>query len=332
MKEYHVYGLGNALVDTEFKVSDELLKTLSIDKGVMTLVNAEQHHQLLKHLYQHCPEHKRASGGSAANTIIAVSYFGGKTFYSCRTANDEMGDFYLEDLQRAGVATAKLVTRPTGITGKCLVMVTPDAERTMHTFLGITETFTKEDIVEEALIAAEYLYIEGYMVTSSSNRAATIHARELAQRHGVKIALTFSDPNMVNFFKEGLNAMLGAKVDLLFCNEKEALSWANTEDLTTAVAALKKIATSFAITLGSKGALVYDGENLIPIASHPVRAIDTNGAGDMFAGAFLYAITHGHSYKAAGQLASLAAATVVMQFGPRLPAEAHRSILNQILK
>lgn len=329
-KKYHVYGIGNALVDMEFEVHDEFFSKNAIDKGVMTLVDEARQHQLISHLDAF--EGKKACGGSAANTIIAVSYFGGKAFYSCKVAKDDLGDFYIRDLQAAGVdSNLANGSRKDGITGKCLVMVTPDAERTMNTFLGITETFSVDELHLDALRNSEYLYIEGYLVTSGTGRHAAIEARKLAEASGVKTALTFSDPAMVKFFRDGLAEMIGNRVNLLFCNEHEAKTWAGSDSLDVAITALKKVADTFAITLGGKGALVFDGKHMIDIGPHPIKAVDSNGAGDMFAGAFLYGITHGHSFYEAGNIASLAAARVVSQFGPRLNAAAHREVLEIVL-
>jgi len=329
MKKYHVYGIGNALVDMEFEVEDIFFDTNGIDKGVMTLVDENRQHELIHHLDAF--EGKKASGGSAANTIIAASYFGGKSFYSCKVANDELGDFYVNDLQDAGVDSNVDDGRKDGITGKCLVMITPDAERTMNTFLGITATFSVDELHLSAIKDSEYLYIEGYLVSSDTGRHAAIEARKIAEENGVKTALTFSDPAMVQFFKDGLKEMIGEKVDLLFCNEAEALSWADTDNLDSAIESLKLIANTFAITQGSDGALLYDGKNMVDISAHTVKAIDSNGAGDMFAGAFLYGITHGHSFYEAGNIASLASARVVSQFGPRLVAAEHKDILDIVL-
>jgi len=329
MKKYHVYGIGNALVDMEFEVEDSFFNDNGIDKGVMTLVDEDRQHELMGHLDAF--DGKKASGGSAANTIIASSYFGGKSFYSCKVASDELGDFYVNDLQDAGVDSNVGDGRKEGITGKCLVMVTPDAERTMNTFLGITATFSVDELHVSAIKESEYLYIEGYLVSSDSGRHAAIEARKVAEENGVKTALTFSDPAMVQFFKDGLKEMLGDKVDLLFCNEAEALSWADTDDFETAFESLKQVASTFAVTLGSKGALLFDGKNRVEISAHETKAVDSNGAGDMFAGAFLYGITHGHSFYEAGNIASLAAARVVSQFGPRLAASEHRDILEVVL-
>jgi len=329
MKKYHVYGIGNALVDMEFEVEDSFFTDNGIDKGVMTLVDEERQHELMGHLDAF--DGKKASGGSAANTIIASSYFGGKSFYSCKVASDELGDFYVNDLQDAGVDSNVGDGRKEGITGKCLVMVTPDAERTMNTYLGITATFSVDELHVSAIKEAEYLYIEGYLVSSDTGRHAAIEARKVAEENGVKTALTFSDPAMVQFFKDGLKEMLGDKVDLLFCNEAEALSWADTDDFEKAFESLKQVARTFAVTLGSKGALLFDGKNRVEISAHETKAVDSNGAGDMFAGAFLYGITHGHSFYEAGNIASLAAAKVVSQFGPRLAASEHQDILEVVL-
>lgn len=200
----------------------------------------------------------------------------------------------------------------------------------MNTYLGISESLSVTELVPEAIEQSEWLYVEGYLVTSDSCRQAAIRSREIAELSGVKTALSFSDPGMVEFFRDGMQEMLGEKgVDLLFCNEVEALTWGNSDSMEEAVAGLKQVARQFAVTLGARGALLYDGEKLIEIDACAVDAIDTNGAGDMFAGAFLYAITHGHDFRAAGEFASLAAARVVSRFGPRLSASEHDNLLQE---
>lgn len=328
---YHIYGIGNALVDKEFEVNDDFFAKASIQKGMMTLIDEAQSEALLNTLLTHSELKKRACGGSAANTIIGASYFGANTFYTCNVANDEAGDFYVADLTAAGVDTNMTGARDEGTTGKCLVMITPDAERTMNTFLGITTDLHSQHIDFEALTASQYVYIEGYLVTSDTSRAAAIQVREAAQQHGVKVALTFSDPAMVQFFKDGLIEMIGEGIDLLFCNEQEAKLFADTDDLSVAIAHLQTVAKSFVITLGSQGALAFDGQQQYSIAPTPTTPVDSNGAGDMFAGAFLYAITHGHDFARAGQLASKASSQVVSQFGPRLAPEQHAPIKQSVL-
>ncbi|MCP5142452.1 MAG: adenosine kinase [Chromatiales bacterium] len=326
MRSYHVYGVGNALVDMDYEVSPQDLTDMNIDKGVMTLVEEDHQTRIMAHLGgHHC---KKSAGGSAANSVIAVAQFGGKGFYSCKVADDDLGHFYLEDLKANGVDTNAHDTREAGHTGRCLVMVTPDADRTMATHLGITGGLSKHELVEDKLRDADYVYIEGYLVTSDSARESAIHARQLAEQAGVKTALSLSDPNMVRFFKDGLDAMIGDSVDLLFANEDEAMGMAGADTLDDAIAYLKTRCREFAVTLGPKGALVWDGAKLIEIAPTPVKAIDTVGAGDMFAGAFLYGLTQGWDHARAGALASKASAYLVTSYGPRISAAQAKALLN----
>ncbi len=326
MTTYDVYALGNALLDIEFEVSPETLTELGIDKGVMTLLDQDAQNKIVSKLADY--DTKRTCGGSAANTLIAVSQFGGKAFYSCKVADDEPGNFYTKDLLDCGVAT-NLDTQvaESGVTGKCLVFVTPDADRTMNTFLGISGNFSDAELVPEAIENATYTYIEGYLVSGENSKQAAIKAREIAQAAGKKVAFTLADFNMVKFFKEGLLEIIGSGVDFLFANEGEALLMAETEDFDVAVAHLKTLAKAFAVTRGPKGSVIFDGEKLIEIAPFPVTAIDTVGAGDMYAGAFLYGITNGMSYEEAGTLASKASSKIVTSLGARLATEEVKALL-----
>jgi sugar/nucleoside kinase (ribokinase family) len=316
-KKYNVYGIGNALVDLEFEITDEFLERHEVKKGVMTLVDADTQAQLIKEINHE--EAVEKPGGSAANTVFAVSQFGGKAFYSCKIANDRFGDVYLEDMNDAGIETNfKRQEREDGITGKCLVMVTDDAERTMNTYLGITSNLSTKEIDEQAIQSSEYVYIEGYLVASDKGFEAMKKTKEIAEKSDVKTALTLSDPAIAEGFKERFEEVIGASVDLLFCNEEEAKIYTGKDDLMEAREALKKEARRFVITQGKNGAMIYDGDTFIDIEPYEVKAIDTNGAGDMYAGAFLYGITDGMGYAGAGKLASLAGSKIVSQFGPRL--------------
>jgi len=325
MSKYDVYGLGNALVDMEFEISEQFLQDNEIDKGVMTLVDENQQHELIEQLDVF--EGNKASGGSAANTLIAVSSMGGSSYYSCKVADDELGHFYLDDLKAANVDCNMDGKHKGGITGKCLVMVTPDAERTMHTFLGISAELSPYEISEQAIKNASYCYLEGYLTTSESGKAANIAARKIAEQNNVKTALTFSDPFVVEYFRDGFTETIGNGIDLLFCNEVEALSYTQKSSVDEAVETMKTFARTFAITLGSEGAVVYDGSDLISIAANPVKAVDSNGAGDLFAGAFMYGLTHGKSFEQAGILASKASSIIVSQFGPRLKQAQYKSLV-----
>ncbi len=329
-RTYNVYGIGNALVDMEYEVTTELLQELKIDKGVMTLMDEQQQEEVIARLKSnHC---KKSCGGSAANTMVALSQLGGKGFYSCKVAKDETGTFYLEDLLRCGVDTnLNNGLTSEGITGKCLVMVTPDADRTMNTFLGITSSLSQAEVIPDKLTDSEYLYIEGYLVTSETAKAASIKSREIAQNSGVKISLSLSDENMVKFFRPGLLEMIGnQKIDFIFSNESEALGMAETDDINSAIEYLKTLSEGFAITRGPKGSLIFDGKEILEIAPNPVKAVDTVGAGDMYAGAFLYGVTNGMNFTQAGNLASAASAKVVTNFGPRLETEELKSLLKEI--
>lgn len=325
MKNYDVYGLGNALVDMEFEVEDGFLKLMQIEKGVMTLVDEAAQHQLLTHLDAF--EGNKGSGGSAANTLIAVSALGGSAYYSCKVAADDLGDFYLRDLKSAGIDCNSNCEQADGITGKCVVMVTPDAERTMHSFLGISSELSIAELNTDAIANSKYCYMEGYLVTSDSARAANIEASRIARKHGVKTSLTFSDPAIVTYFKDALTETIGDGIDMLFCNEHEAMNYTNKDNLDDAIEVIKTFSQEFAITLGAKGALIYDSKTLYEIAPHPVTAVDSNGAGDSFAGAFLYGITHGMNHQQAGELASRVASKVVSQLGPRLALADYKSAM-----
>jgi sugar/nucleoside kinase (ribokinase family) len=197
-------------------------------------------------------------------------------------------------------------------------MTSPDAQRTMNTFLGISSSLSPEHVDEAAIKSSHYVYLEGYLVASPKGLEAMKEVKKIAERNKVDVALTFSDSSMVKYFSKQMEEVVGASVDLLFCNDEEALIFTGTDTLSAARDKLKLAAKRFVITQGANGALVFDGDTFINIEPNAAHAIDTNGAGDMFAGAFLYGITHGHSYAGSGKLASLASSHVVRQWGPRL--------------
>jgi sugar/nucleoside kinase (ribokinase family) len=331
MKQFHVYGMGNALVDIDFEITQQTIERLNIDKGLMTLIDEDTHHRLLEELDG--VKHLKECGGSAGNSVFTLQQLGAKTFFSCKVGNDEFGNFYYRSLISEGIHTNLNENSRNGITGKCIVLVTPDKDRTMNTFLGTTATFSKEELSEAALKDSEYLYIEGYLVASPTGYEAAIIAREMAQKHDIKISLCLSDPNMITYFKPGLQDIIGKKpIDILFSNEREALLFTESDHLDDAKEKLKQYAKSFVITLGEKGALIYDGNKFGFVPAHPVKVLDTVGAGDIFAGTFLYGITHGNDYFDSGKLASYAASKVVSKFGPRLNKEEISSVKTMLEK
>ncbi len=315
--KYQIYGIGNALVDFEIETTPEELEALNVEKGVMTLIEEERQEALLQSFDG--TRHSRASGGSAANTIMGAQLLGAKCFYSCKVANDDTGHFYRDDLLSKGVASnLSNEALAEGKTGKCLVMITDDADRTMNTFLGITGDVEVDQVNFDELAQSEYLYVEGYLASSNTAVETVRQSREVAKKHGIKTAFSLSDPNMIKFCREGLENIIGEGVDLLFCNYDEATQFTHTDNLNSAIKALEKIAKLVVVTLGAKGSVIAENGNQITINGHPVEAVDTNGAGDLFAGSFLYGITAGYSLQKAGELASYASSQLVTQFGPRL--------------
>jgi sugar/nucleoside kinase (ribokinase family) len=320
-KKYHVYGLGNALVDMEYETTDEELQKLGIEKGVMTLIDEDRQGDLLEKMWR--KPKKRAAGGSAANTVIGLAQLGGRSFYSCKIGDDETGHFYLADLKENGVDSNVDPSRlEKGTTGKCLVMVTPDAERTMNTFLGITSGLGPNELDEAAVADSEYLYIEGYLAPSPAALEAARRATAITRDAGGKVALTLSDPSMAEHFRVQLNEVIDAGVDLLFCNETEAMKISQTETLEEAKEFIRSKAPTFVITMGAQGAFVFDGRDGKQVEGFESKAVDTNGAGDLFAGSFLYGINHGMDYFESARLANRAAAKLIQEYGPRLePAD-----------
>ena len=331
MKEYDVFGVGNALVDTEFEVTEDFLGEQGIEKGCMTLLDRDGYQSLFKILRQRYDARTQSGGGSAGNSMYALTQFGGKAFYSCRVANDTVGEYFLRELGSNNIETSRHL-KTTGISGQCLIMVTPDAERTMNTYLGVSADLSINEIDLEAAKKSEYVYIEGFLVSSDSAKDAILKLKSCASNSKVKVALTFSDPAVVTHFKEDIDDVLAGGVDLLFCNEEELKIWANSANFEEACSQLSKVAKQFAVTRGANGAILFDGNKYITIAPQTVTAINTNGAGDMFAGAFLYGITQNFDFTIAGNFASLASAQVVTQFGPRLNSIKHSELKAKGLK
>ena len=329
MKKYDIYGIGNALVDTEYEVDDAFISKAGVGKGLMTLIDSDERKRLLNLLeVEH--EHraiKQAGGGSAANTMVAAAQLGANSFYSCKVASDETGDFFMSDLKIAGVDTNLDAGREEGITGQCISMVTPDAERTMTTHLGITETLSPNELNKEALRNSTYLYIEGYLVTSPTAFEAVKETIDIAKEAGVQVSLTLSDPAMVENFKASFDALAELGIDLIFCNEDEAMLWTAARNRGEAMARLKTVCGKVVMTCGKEGALVFDGNEETMSVGVPTKAVDTTGAGDIFAGTFLFGLTHGMSFPACADLANRAASLLVSSFGARADQAALRGLL-----
>jgi len=312
--KYDVYGVGNALLDIQARVADSVLTDLHFAKGIMTLVDEPTQEQVLGKL--HTAGLHRCAGGSAANTIMGVSDFGGKTAYVGKVGQDETGEFFLGDMRKMGVSID--ATPTAGRTGTCVVLITEDAQRTMLTNLAASSQLGPDDILESEIKQAKYVYVEGYLFGAELTRNAALRAIELAKKNGVKVALTVSDPFLIQYNRDLFLQLIEGPVDLLFCNLDEARALTGRHDAVECAHEIHKHAENVALTLGGDGSILMHEGQVIPIEGVSVKAIDTTGAGDMYAAGILYGITNGLSWKQAGHLASHAASRVVAQMGARL--------------
>ncbi|HUG93955.1 MAG TPA: adenosine kinase [Planctomycetaceae bacterium] len=325
---YDVYGVGNALVDIQAQVSDAALERLRFPKGMMTLVDEDTQRRVLAEL-DGVPIH-RCAGGSAANTVIGVADFGGKAAYAGKVGGDELGRFCLDDMRRMGVAIE--VPPAAGDTGTCVILITADAQRTMLTHLGVSATLGPDDVDEQEIRRAKYVYVEGYLFAGADTRAAALKAIELAKRNGAKVAFTVSDPFLIQHHRDEFWRLIEGPVDLLFCNLEEARSLTNMQDPIDCAHEIHRHAENVALTLGPNGSILMHEGQAIPIEAVAVEALDTTGAGDMYAAGLLYGITNGLSWKQAGRLASHAAARIVTQLGARLKRQFTREEIDELMQ
>jgi hypothetical protein len=321
-----VYGIGNALVDMQAHVSDAWLAELDYAKGIMTLVGEPTQREVLAKLHGHPVN--RCAGGSAANTIVGIAQFGGRAGYVGKVAQDEIGSFFLQDLRQLGV---RIEVPPVDgkTSGTCVVLITNDAQRTMLTNLAVSATLAPEDVNADELRRAKYIYVEGYLFAGEPTRSAALRAIEIAKSHGVKVAFTISDPFLIQYHRDEFWRLIEGPVDLLFCNLEESRALTGLHDPIECAREIHRHAENVALTMGGDGSLLMHNGEVIPIEGVPVKAVDTTGAGDMYAAGILYGITNGLTWKQAGRLASHAAARVVGQLGARLqqpmtPDERHR--------
>jgi len=325
---YDVYGVGNALVDIQARIPDSLLETLDFAKGVMTLVDESVQTRVLSSLEG--TSISRCAGGSAANTVMGLVDFGGKAAYAGKVGIDPLGEFWLRDMRELGVQIA--VPQSKGQTGTCVVLITEDAQRTMLTHLGLSVTLGPDDISEEEIRQAKYVYIEGYLFAGEGTKQAALRAIELAKKNGVKVAFTVSDPFLIGLHRELFWKLIEGPVDLLFCNLDEARSLTGKVDPVDCAREIHQHASDVALTLGADGSLLMHGGQVFPIEGVRTNAVDTTGAGDMYAAGILYGITNGLSWKEAGHLASHAAARIVSQMGARLERKFTRAEMDALLK
>jgi sugar/nucleoside kinase (ribokinase family) len=311
---YDVLGIGNAIVDVLAKTEESFLKSQGLAKGAMALIDAAR----AEALYAKMGEGIEASGGSAANTIAGIASLGGKGAYIGKLRDDELGEIFAHDLKAIGVAfqTPPLTSGPP--TARCLILVTPDAQRTMNTFLGACVELGPEDIDEKMVSAAQVTYLEGYLFDPPRAMEAFRKAAALAHQAGRKVALSLSDPFCVGRHRGEFLDLVDKHIDVLFANEHEICSLYETGHFEQAAEAVRGHCEIAVLTRSERGSNIVTAKEMLHVAAAPVsRVVDTTGAGDLYAAGFLYGLTHGSDLETCGRLGSLCAGEVIGHFGAR---------------
>jgi len=329
-----ISAIGNALVDTVFKVEHSLISDLGLEIDQMTLSSAEEHAPIIDRLIASGADTVSDCGGSATNSLVAAASFGAKCFHTCKVSDDQDGIRYLESLKEAGVGhKGNMAPSSTIPTGKCLILVTPDAKRTMTTALNVSSLMDDNDLDLSQIANSKIFYIEGYMVTSEENYKVTLQALNHLQNFpDVKIAFSLSDPGIVMGFKDKFHEMESFGLDYIFGNDDEAMAFVDAENIDEAFTKLQEKPYTSIITTGEKGSSVITSDEIIHTPKVNIEPVDTNGAGDMFAGSFLYALLQNHDLRSCAEFANYGASKVVETFGPRLTREGYQEVLNNYKK
>lgn len=315
---YDVIGVGNAIVDVIAQCDDEFLDAQSIEKGAMTLIDEAR----AETLYDAMAPGKEVSGGSAANTLAGIAALGARGAYIGKVADDELGGIFRHDLNAAGVDyhTAPLKDGP--LTARCLINVTPDAQRSMSTFLGASVFFSEEDIDAEKIAAARITYLEGYLFDREEAKSAFVRAAEIAQAADRLTSLTLSDSFCVDRHRAAFRQLVRNHIDILFANEAELLSLYETDDFDEALAAVTAETRIAAVTRSEKGAVLIEDGKSVAITAEPIdKVVDTTGAGDLFAAGMLTGLATGHDLETSGRLGAIAAAEIISHIGARPNAD-----------
>ena len=314
-KRFDVFGMCNALFDLQAEVADAKLNELSLAKGGMMLLSHEEQRAIVPRVYDELVN--TAAGGSGANTMHALALLGGKACYTSRVGSDEHGRMYRDSLADYGVKpNLGASDEQTGIS---LIMVTPDAQRTMCTFLGASQDLQADDVNVDDLRASRYLYVTGYLWDTENQKQAVLKAMREAKQAGVKVALSLSDPFCVGRHKDDFTHLLGEYVDVVFANAEEARGMTNIDDVTEAARKLAQMTKGIAVVTRDKsGSLIATEQEMHEIPAFLVTAVDTTGAGDTYAAGVLYGLTTDQPLDAAGRAGAYLAAQVVAKMGPRL--------------
>jgi len=313
--KYDVLGIGNALFDILVRVDDKFLTDHGMTKGSMALIDEAR----AASIYSDMGPATEVSGGSAANTIVGVAQLGARAAYVGKIKDDPIGQLYAHDIRAAGVAFGTAAAKDGPATGCSYILVTPDGERTMNTYLGAAQELSAADIVENEIAAASIIYLEGYLWDPKDAKDAFVKASQIAHKHGRKVALTLSDAFCVGRYRDEFIALMRDKtVDLIFANEAELQSLYDTQDFDAALAQLRNDIALGVVTRSEKGCVVAAKEGITAVSAFPARSVvDTTGAGDLFAAGFLFGLVREAGYEQAGRLGAMAAAEVIQHIGAR---------------
>lgn len=317
-RRYMVYGIGNGIVDRQVKVTDAELQALQLGKGRMELADAREQAGILAHLGDR--EGELHAGGSAANTIVGIAQMGGRAAYACSLAEDAAGQHYRSEFARLGIRLTG-TGKPGGTTGLCLVLVTPDGERTMRTSLGASAQLCPDDIDAATVAAAQWVYLEGYLLAGEATRTASFHAMDLARRHGTRIAFSFSDRFVVEAFGGDVKEIVSSYADLIFANESEAEAYTGMSDPQASLAALLGECANACVTCSERGSYVHLNGEQHYVPALKTRAVDMTGAGDIYAAGVLYGISSCAAPERAARMGARVAYDVVRQMGARLEGD-----------
>ncbi|WP_136685073.1 adenosine kinase [Falsirhodobacter xinxiangensis] len=313
MKKFQVVGIGNAMVDVLARADEAFLAAHGIEKGIMQLIDMPR----AVELYAHIGPAREISGGSAANTIAGIAHLGGRTAYVGKVKDDQLGAIFAHDLRAQGAVYETPLATGGEETGRCIVLVTPDGERSMNTYLGWSEFLTPGDIDESMMAESEWIYLEGYRFDGPDSHAAFAKAIAACKTAGGRVSVTLSDPFCVGRHRDAFRAMIRDHVDLLFANRAELLSLYETDDFAAALKAASNDVAIVACTESEKGAHVLAEGQHWHVPAIPTDIQDATGAGDLFAAGFLWGITNGHGYEAAGRMGNIAASEVISHIGAR---------------
>ena len=314
-KKYQVVGIGNAMVDILSHAHDDFLAENGITKGVMQLIDTAR----AAELYGKMGPAEEVSGGSAANTIAGIAALGGRTAYVGKVRDDQLGAIFAHDLRTQGADydTPLAPASADAETGRCMVLVTPDGERTLNTYLGVSEQLTPADIDPDLMAATEWIYLEGYRFDGPDSHEAFAKAIDACKSAGGRVALTLSDPFCVERHRDAFRRMIRDHVDLLFCNVHEMQAMYQADDLETSMRMAAAEVDIVVCTASENGAYVLNGGGMEHANAIPTDIIDATGAGDLFASGFLYGLTHGYDMLTCARMGCVAAAEVISHIGAR---------------